>query len=107
MLRLKENLIVFTRVSSSLPAFLGGSRVIPWDTTNFPPILAAQISPPPGRRGRRLPPVFEFFHSFPATGEEGGGAMLEENSQIEECMNPFMMESLLDRLDLSEMMVEP
>jgi hypothetical protein len=51
--------------------------------------------------------VFEFFHSFPATGEEGGGAMLEENSQIEECMNPFMMESLLDRLDLSEMMVEP
>jgi hypothetical protein len=77
--RANGNHILFTRVSSNLPTFLGGTQVNPFYLTNVPPILASKFFPPPGQQDKLLPSRFEFLHSFPFTKGGLGGISTETN----------------------------
>jgi hypothetical protein len=59
--RANGNHILFTRVSSNLPTFLGGIQLKAFYLTNVPPILARKFLPSPGQQQMLLASRLIFF----------------------------------------------
>ena len=63
--RANGNHILFTRVSSNLPTFLGGIQLKAFYLTNVPPIFGKKIFTIPWTTTDAFGFPIEFFHSFP------------------------------------------